>query len=109
MTKIYKMLAMLLVVAAVVCVAGCANKAPTAANNTTPAAPAEKNGSAVTPMETPVVAINTTETNTTETITENNTSVVNTENQTGVHLSNAERNRQIIKSHQNNSSVNTSQ
>ena len=48
MSKMMKVIAMLLVIAAVVFVAGCANKAPATENNTTPA-------TTVTTAETPTV------------------------------------------------------
>ena len=116
MSKMLKAIAMLLVIAAVVFAAGCANKAPATENNTTPAAPAqttnasavtpaETNASAVTPAETPVVVINTTETNNTGNITENNTSVVSPAAPTGTHVSNAQRKLDLAKNRTQNSSV----
>jgi inhibitor of cysteine peptidase len=89
MSKMSKVIAMILIIAAVVFVAGCANKeAPAPANNTTTVNTEETNKSVVIsegnntsagmPAETPAVVINTTETNTTvnttENITTNNTS-----------------------------------
>lgn len=106
MSKMSKAIAMILIIAAVVFVAGCANKeAPAPANNTTPAPAetnksevisAENNTSAGMPAETPAVAINATETNKTENITENNTSAA------AVHKSITEENKEKILANMNN-------
>ena len=112
MSKMSKVIAMILIIAAVVFVAGCANKeAPAPANNTTTVNTEETNKSVVTsaenntsagmPAETNVSTV-TTETNTTDTnitgnITENNTSV------TVTHKSTTELNKEKILANANNS------
>jgi len=80
MSKMSKVIAMILIIAAVVFVAGCANKeAPATANETKTVHTEETNKSVDisegnnTSAETPAVVINTTETNKTENITENTT------------------------------------
>lgn len=135
MSKISKAIALLLVIAAVVFVAGCANK--TTSNVTqgaseqvtshTPVSSEGVNQSEVTasvPANTSVTENSVTNVNESAgNVTENNTSPVanttleqnigqTTENtpSPGTHISTAERNRQIILSRMNNStSTNTSQ
>lgn len=125
MSKMSKAIAMILIVAAVVFAAGCANKSSNTNNisvQTTPATvvtTAETNNTTeVAQTETPATEVTSAEANNnTENITENNTSSVtsitpeqiitqtteNTTSQTGTHISTAERNREIILSHMNNS------
>lgn len=117
MSKIFKTMALLLVLAAVVFAAGCANKTSNTENSSVTVTPAETPVSTVTPTETPVSAVTSTEiNNSTANSTENITSSVtvttpeNTTVQTGTHLSTAERNRELIKSRMNSSiGTNTSQ
>jgi inhibitor of cysteine peptidase len=101
MKKILKILAMLVVVAAIVFVAGCAEKTNTAKNENQAASgqvtPAETSTPAVTPAETSTPAV-TTE-NMTEKPTGNNTA------QTGTRISNTIRKQEIAMNHTLNSST----
>jgi len=122
MSKILKAIAMLLVIAAVVFAAGCANKAATPANGSNASATVTPAGTPtieVTPSETPVETTNNTE-NVTENVTENATENVTenmAENNTStpaasgaVHLSTAARHAALIKSQQQaNSTENVTQ
>ena len=116
MSKMLKVVAMLLVIAAVVFAAGCSsNKAPAAENKTTPAAPAVTNESAVAPAANTTTEVMPAENNTSAIAPAVNTTseVMPAENNTSTsaagaaNMGKAARNKALIESHQSNVTTNS--
>jgi PBP1b-binding outer membrane lipoprotein LpoB len=105
MSKMLKIIALLLVIAAVVFVAGCAGKTPTPINNST-VAPEQVTPVATTPVETPAKTPTVTPaetpaetTNYTENVTANITSSTPAV-PTAIHMNSVQRHQALIKSQQ---------
>jgi inhibitor of cysteine peptidase len=95
MERILKAITILLVVAAIIFVAGCAEKTSTTENQNQAASGQVTPVSAVTPAETPTPAV--TPVVTDKNVTENATG--NYSNQTVTHISNTVRKKEIATSH----------